>query len=55
LGWLHVTWTGSRVERLDGKELERVGIPLWFPVQPTATGVAARRDEVLERTVVLFK
>jgi hypothetical protein len=54
-GGFHVTWTGSRVVRLSGKELERVGIPPTIPVQPTAAGVSAGRDEVLERAVALFK
>jgi hypothetical protein len=54
-GGYHVTWTGSRVERLNGKELERVGIPPTVPVMPTATGVTAGRDEVLERAVALFQ
>jgi hypothetical protein len=53
-GGYHVTWTGSSVRRLNGSELERVGIPPTVPVRPTAAGVAAGRDEVLERAVALF-
>ncbi len=54
-GGYHVTWTGSRVERLSGKELEKVGIPPTVPVAPTAAGAAAGQDEVLARAVALFK
>lgn len=54
-GGFHVTWTGSRVLRLDGKELERVGIPPTVPAEPTAAGVAAGRDEILERATALFR
>ena len=54
-GGFHVTWTGSRVVRLSGQELERVGIPPTVPVQPTAAGITAGRDEVLDRAVALFK
>ena len=54
-GGFHVTWTGSRVQRLDGTELERVGIPPTVPVEPTATGIAAGRDEVLEQALALFQ
>src|SRR5206468_2679494 len=34
-GGYHVTWTGSRVQRLSGKELERVGMPPTVPAMPT--------------------
>ncbi|HEY4574142.1 MAG TPA: S41 family peptidase, partial [Thermoanaerobaculia bacterium] len=54
-GGFHVTWTGSRVVRLDGKELERVGIPPTVSVEPTAVGIAAGRDEVLDRAIALFR
>ncbi len=54
-GGYHVTWTGSRVVRLNGKELERAGIPPTVPAQPTAAGVAAGQDEVLERAIALFR
>ncbi len=54
-GGFHVTWTGSRVVRLDGKELGRVGIKPTVPAEPTAAGIAAGRDEVLERAIALFR
>lgn len=54
-GGFHVTWTGSRVARLSGKELERVGIPPTVPVEPTAVGIAAGRDEALDRAIALFR
>jgi C-terminal processing protease CtpA/Prc len=54
-GGFHVSWTGSRVQRLGGGELERVGIPPSVPVAPTAKGVAAGQDEVLERALTLFE
>jgi hypothetical protein len=54
-GGYHVTWTGSRVERLSGKELERAGIPPTVPFAPTAAGAASGRDEVLVRALALFE
>ena len=54
-GGFHVTWTGSRVVRLDGKELERVGITPTVPAEPTAAGIAAGRDEVLDRAIALIR
>ncbi len=54
-GGFHVTWTGNRVVRLGGKELERVGIRPTVPVEPTAAGIAAGRDEVLDRAIALFR
>jgi hypothetical protein len=54
-GGYHVTWTGSRVQRLAGGELQGVGISPTVPVLPTAEGVASRRDEVLERAIDLLQ
>jgi hypothetical protein len=54
-GGYHVTWTGNRVERLDGDELQGVGIPPTIRVEPTLAGVAAGRDEVLERAIALLQ
>jgi hypothetical protein len=54
-GGYHVTWTGSRVERLDGGEIQRVGIPPTVPVSPSAEGLAAGRDEVLERAAAILR
>jgi hypothetical protein len=53
-GGYHVTWTGSRVERLNGKAIQGAGIPPDFPVSPTLEGVAAGRDELLEKAISLF-
>ncbi len=54
-GDFHVTWTGSRVARLSGKELERMGIRPTIPVEPTLASIAAGRDEVLDRAMALFR
>ena len=54
-GGYHVTWTGSRVKRLNGSEIQGVGIPPTIPVEPTVAGVTAGRDEILERAVLLFE
>lgn len=52
-GGYHVTWTGSRVQRLNGKELQGVGIPPAVSVSVTREAVESGRDEVLERAVAL--
>ncbi len=53
-GWW-VLFTGMRVTRHDGKPHHGVGIFPDLPVRPTREGVAAGRDEVLERAVTWLR
>ncbi len=54
-GGYSVTWTGSRVQRLSGKELQGVGIPATIPVAPSLAGIEAGRDEVLEQAITILR
>jgi C-terminal processing protease CtpA/Prc len=42
---------GHDVRHADGRQLQRVGLVPDIEVEPTRKGVAAGRDEVLERAV----
>jgi C-terminal processing protease CtpA/Prc len=46
-----VSWTGMQVLKHDGSRHHGVGIAPTVPVEPTVEGIAAGRDEVLERAV----
>jgi C-terminal processing protease CtpA/Prc len=48
-----VTWTGMRVRKHDGSRHHGVGIRPTVPAGRTIAGVAAGRDEVLERGVAV--
>jgi C-terminal processing protease CtpA/Prc len=50
-GGLLLRFTGHDVRHLDGRQLQRVGIRPDIPVRPTAAGLRAGRDEVLERAL----
>jgi hypothetical protein len=50
-----VTWTGMQVLKHDGSQHHGVGIAPTVPVTPTATGIAAGRDGVLEKAVEVMK
>ena len=54
-GGLRVLFTGMRVTRHDGTPHHAVGIVPDLPVRPTREGVAAGRDEVLERAVAWLR
>ncbi|HMD72134.1 MAG TPA: S41 family peptidase [Bryobacteraceae bacterium] len=54
-GGYGITWTGMKVLKHDGSRHHGVGIQPTVPVRPTQAGVAAGRDEVLERAVPLLK
>jgi hypothetical protein len=54
-GGYELTWTGERVRKHDGTPLFGVGIRPTIPVSPTRAGLAAGRDEVLERGVQAVK
>ncbi|RMH22782.1 MAG: peptidase S41, partial [Acidobacteria bacterium] len=53
-GGFHVSWTGMRVVKHDGSQHHLVGILPTVPAAPTRRGLAAGRDEVLERALALI-
>ena len=50
-GGYTITWTGMRVLKHDGSQHHGVGIQPTIPVSRTIEGIAAGRDEFLERAV----
>jgi len=50
-----VTWTGMQVLKHDGSRHHGVGIRPTVPVTPTKEGLAAGRDEVLEKAIEVVK
>jgi C-terminal processing protease CtpA/Prc len=50
-GGYRVTWTGMKVLKHDGSQHHGMGVAPTVPVTPTAKGIAAGRDEVLEKAV----
>lgn len=50
-----VTWTGMQVLKHDGSRHHGVGILPTVPVAPTREGLAAGRDEVLDKAVEVVK
>lgn len=54
-GGYSVSWTGMQVLKHDGSQHHGVGIRPTVPVEPTASGVASGRDEVLEKAVEVVK
>jgi len=50
-----VSWTGMKVLKHDGSQHHGVGIAPTVPVVPTAAGIAAGRDEVLEKAVEVLQ
>lgn len=50
-GGYRVYWTGMKVLKHDGSQHHGVGIAPTVPVEPTAAGIAAGRDEVLEKAI----
>ena len=52
-GGYHVTWTGMRVLKHDGSQHHGVGIQPTVPVSRTIAGIAAGRDELLERATAV--
>jgi C-terminal processing protease CtpA/Prc len=47
--------TGHEVRHANGKQLQRVGLQPDVRVAPTIAGIAAGRDEVLDRAVEFIK
>ncbi|MFT3685047.1 MAG: S41 family peptidase [Phycisphaerales bacterium] len=54
-GGYSVIWTGMRVIKHDGSRHHGVGITPTVPCEPTPAGLAAGRDEVLEKAVEVIK
>jgi C-terminal processing protease CtpA/Prc len=54
-GGLTLSFTGHDVRHADGRQLQRVGLPIDYLVKPTVKGVQAGRDEVLERALALLR
>ena len=54
-GGYTISWTGMKVLKHDGSTHHGVGIAPTERVTPTAAGIAAGRDEVLERAVEVLK
>ncbi|MGK0203363.1 MAG: C-terminal processing protease CtpA/Prc [Planctomycetota bacterium] len=54
-GGFRISWTGMRVLKHDNSQHHGVGIAPTVPVTPTAAGIAAGRDEVLDRAVELLR
>jgi hypothetical protein len=52
-GGYNVAWTGMLVEKRDGTPHHGVGIVPTLPVSPTAAGMRAGKDEVLQRAIEL--
>ena len=53
-GGYSVAWTGMKVLKHDGSQHHGVGILPTAPASRTQAGVAAGRDEVLERGIALL-
>lgn len=50
-GGYGVVWTGMKVLKHDGSRHHGVGILPTVPAEPTRAGIAAGRDEILERAL----
>jgi C-terminal processing protease CtpA/Prc len=54
-GGYTITWTGMKVLKHDGSQHHGVGIQPTIPVSRTRAGIAAGRDEMIERAVEVLK
>jgi C-terminal processing protease CtpA/Prc len=54
-GGIRVFMTGHDVRHADGRRLQRVGLQPDVRIAPTTEGIAAGRDEVLDRAVEFIK
>jgi C-terminal processing protease CtpA/Prc len=54
-GGLTVSFSGHNVRHADGRQLQRVGLPIDYPVTPTIRGVQTGRDEVLQRALCIAR
>lgn len=53
-GGYTVYWTGMKVLNRDGSRHHGVGVRPTIPLEPTRAGIAAGRDELLERALALL-
>ncbi|MBX7220913.1 MAG: hypothetical protein K1Y36_13260 [Blastocatellia bacterium] len=53
-GGFTLYWTGMKVLKHDGSRHHGVGIAPTIPLQPTQQGVAAKRDELLEKALEII-
>ena len=54
-GGFRVAWTGMKVLKHDGSQHHGVGIKPTVPITPTPAGIAAGRDEVLEKAIEVLQ
>lgn len=54
-GGIRISMTGHDVRHADGRQLQRVGLQPDVLVAPTIAGIAAGRDEVLDRALDFIK
>jgi hypothetical protein len=54
-GGYTITWTGMKVLKHDGSQHHGIGIKPTIPVSRTRAGIAAGRDEFLERAILAVK
>jgi C-terminal processing protease CtpA/Prc len=54
-GGYTVSWTGMKVLKHDGSRHHAVGILPTIPASRTQAGVAAGRDEILDRGIAALK
>jgi hypothetical protein len=53
-GGFRVAWTGMKVVKHDGSQLHTIGILPTVPCERTIAGVAAGRDELLEKAIEII-
>lgn len=54
-GGYTLRWTGMKVLKQDGSQHHGIGIQPTIPVSPTRNGIAAGRDECLERGIQVVR
>ena len=54
-GGIEIGMTATAVSKLDGTQLQRIGVTPDIEVHPTIAGIRAGRDEVLERAVAYLR
>jgi hypothetical protein len=54
-GNITASFTGMGISYPDGKETQRIGIPLDIEVHPTQKGITQGKDEILERAINFLK
>ena len=54
-GGYNVMWTGLKVLKNDGSQLQLIGFPPNIPVSKTVKGVIEGKDEYLEKAIEIIK